>query len=75
VSDINNRDRFVKLAEARVTKAIKSIQLVGNLSDKSNYSYDEADAKKIISALSREVSAVKTRFSSGSNGSTSGFKL
>ena len=75
MSDMNNRDRFVKLAEARVTKAIKSIQLIGNLSDKSNYSYDEADAKKIIGALSREVSSVKARFSSGSNGSTSGFKL
>jgi len=72
---MSNRDRFVKLAEARVNKAIKSIQLVGNLSDKSNYSYDETDTKKIISALSQEISAVKARFSSGSNGSTPGFKL
>jgi hypothetical protein len=75
MGQMNNRDRFVKLAEARVNKAIKSMRLVGNLSDKSNYSYEEADTKKIIAALSREVSAVKARFSSGSNGATPGFKL
>ncbi len=70
-----NRKKFVVLAEKRVNKAIKSIQLVGNLSNRTNYKYDEADIKKIVAALSKEISAVKARFSSGSNGSTPGFKL
>ena len=27
----NKRDKFVELAEARVTKALKDLQLIGNL--------------------------------------------
>ena len=57
-----NRERFVRLAESRVTKAIKALRLVGNLSNKNNYSYTAEDAQKITSALERELRDLRRRF-------------
>lgn len=59
---INKRDKFIKLAENRVLRAIKDIRLIGNLSNKNNYSYTEKDISKIISVLEQEVKLLKTRF-------------
>lgn len=57
------RDRFVHLAEARTTKAIKMIRLIGNLSNTSNYSYSEKDIAMIFGAIDEEVKAARRRFS------------
>ena len=43
--------KFKKLAENRVNNAIKQIRLVGNLANKSNYTYNEEQAKKTILTL------------------------
>jgi hypothetical protein len=57
-----DRERFVELANRRVSKALKSIQLIGNLSNRSNYDYTEDDVAKIIRALQDEISACRKRF-------------
>ena len=57
-----DRDRFVELANKRVTRALKGIQLIGNLSNRSNYDYTEEDVAKIMRALQNEMSACKKRF-------------
>lgn len=59
-----SRERFVELAEKRVTRAIKNLRLIGNLSNRSNYSYTNDDVKKIISVLESELRNLKRRFSS-----------
>ena len=41
-----DRKKFVELAEKRVTRALKDIKLIGNLSNKSNYSYTKSDSDK-----------------------------
>jgi hypothetical protein len=64
------RGRFVELATKRVTRAIKDLRLIGNLANRRAYEYDEADAKKIIRALQRELDSVKARFR-GDNGEDS----
>lgn len=69
------RANFIRLAEARVNKAIKSIQVIGNLSNKANYEYSEADVKLITQALQRELSNLKHRFQHDGNDSTSEFRL
>lgn len=56
------RERFVHLAEARTSKAIKMISLIGNLSNTSNYSYTEHDVAKIFSALESELKVARRRF-------------
>jgi len=57
-----DRAKFVELAEKRVTRAIKDIRLIGNLSNKSNYTYADEDVRKIIKALDSEVKKLKQRF-------------
>jgi hypothetical protein len=57
-----DRDKFVDLAKKRVSKAMKDIQLIGNLSNRSNYDYTEEDVAKIMKALSDEISACRRKF-------------
>ena len=71
----DKRGKFVRLANQRVTKAIKSINLVGNLSNRNNYSYTEQDVKKILVALEAEIKSVRERFSSTGRGSDLNFRL
>lgn len=71
-----SRDRFIFLAELRTKRAIKDIRLVGNLSNKSNYSYDTDDVVKIFSVLENELKSAKKRFLDSSRSSASiNFKL
>ena len=60
-----DRRKFVELANKRVNAAIKTIRLIGNLSNRSNYSYTEDDVTKIFSALKREARDAEKRFSAG----------
>ena len=56
------RENFIRLAESRVNKALNDIRLIGNLSNKNNYDYEQADVNKIISTLEQEVRSVKKKF-------------
>ena len=69
------RDKFVELAEKRVSRALKDIKLIGNLSNRSNYSYTSADAEKIHKALKRAIDEMKARFESSGAGADELFKL
>ena len=57
-----DREKFVQLAEKRVRRALKDIRLIGNLSNRSNYSYTAEDSKKIYKALQNAVNELKARF-------------
>ena len=74
---LQNRDRakFVELAEKRVTRALKDIKLIGNLSNRSNYSYTEQDVKKITSALKKAVDEMRARFEAKGDSVDETFKL
>jgi len=69
------RENFVRLAEARVSRALDSIRVIGNLSNRSNYEYDDQDVKKIIKTLQDEVAKVKIKLESKSGISKQQFKL
>jgi len=56
------RQAFVRLAEARTNKILKSIELLGNLSNRSNYAYTEDDIKKIFKAINDKTSQVVAKF-------------
>lgn len=58
----DSRDRFIRLAEARTNRAIKDLRLIGNLSNRSNYSYTEEDVQKIFRALMEELRRAQRRF-------------
>lgn len=71
----DKREKFVNIAEKRVTRTLRELRLIGNLSNKNNYSYTEQDAQKIISALESELKLLKTRFLSDGERGNPTFKL
>jgi hypothetical protein len=70
-----NHERFKRLAEARVTKTIKDIRLIANLSNRNNYAYTPTDIEKIFKALEKELKVAKARFDGGRDGDDIRFSL
>ena len=68
-------EKFRKLAESRVRKALKMIKLVANLANRAHYDYTRGDAQKILKALQDEVSAARARFNSKNTRVDTDFKL
>jgi hypothetical protein len=71
----NKREKFIELAEKRVTKAMKDIELIGNLANRSNYEYEEDDYEKIFRAIDSCVRDMKRRFSESGVGTKKKFTL
>ncbi len=69
------REKFVQLAQSRTVNAIRAIRVIGKLGNKSHYEYDDADVKKIINALSKEIDDLKTRMSAKSGKAEVEFSL
>ena len=69
------RKKFVDLANLRVNKAIKSIRLIGNLSNRSNYFYNKEDVNQIINALNSELKNCRQKFDSVNEDDTRTFSL
>lgn len=69
------REKFVELANKRVTKAIKDMRLIGNLANRRTYKYEEADAKKIVRVLQQELDILKARFRGDQDKDNSIFSL
>ena len=59
--------KFRELAEKRVNNAIKNIQLIGNLSNTSAYSYTEEEVKKMFKTLKEEISVAEAKFKGKNN--------
>lgn len=55
-------DRFERLAERRVTEALRRIRLVGNLANRRNYDYTDDHVRQVIDALEAELRQLKHRF-------------
>jgi hypothetical protein len=67
--------KFIELANKRVNKAIKDIQLIGNLANRQNYDFNDEQAKKIVRALQLEVDQLKQSFQSADETGRAEFKL
>ncbi len=69
------RTKFVELAGRRTVNAIKAIRVIAKLGNKSAYDYTEADVKKITSALTKEIEALKARMLTTGSRETIEFEL
>lgn len=69
-----NRERFVRIAEARTQKIIDTLRLLGNCSNSYAYEYTQKDIDKIFSAIESELKTTKAKFV-GSGGKDTRFKL
>lgn len=71
----NKREKFVELAERRTINAIRAIRTIAKLGNKSHYDYDERDVSTIVSALNKEVEALKLKMTSSGAQEAIEFKL
>jgi len=58
----DKRGSFIRLANARTNKALKKLELVGNLSNPQTYSYTKEDVDKIKKTLKAGVKEAIKRF-------------
>jgi hypothetical protein len=56
------KERFKRVASRRTNNILRQIQILGNCSNKSSYSYSEEDIRKIFSAIEGELRNVKASF-------------
>jgi hypothetical protein len=56
--------RFNKVATYRTNQIIKYLRLLSNCSNKNNYDYDEADVKKIFTAIDDALRETKLKYKS-----------
>ncbi len=70
-----NRERFVRIAEARTQKIIDMIELLGNCSNQYNYEYTQKDVDKMFSAIESALKNTKARFSTESSSKDTRFKF
>jgi uncharacterized protein YeeX (DUF496 family) len=54
--------RFERLAQKRVTEALRRLRLVGNLSNRANYDYSDDHIKQLLDALEAELKQLRNRF-------------
>ena len=59
---VKSRENFVRLAESRTNKILKEIDVLSNLSNRTNYTYTENDVKKIFGAITRKLKDCEKRF-------------
>ena len=60
--NFNKNKKFIELSSKRMPKAIKSIKLIGNLSNRSNYFYLDSDTTKIFKELKNSLKTLKNLF-------------
>jgi hypothetical protein len=71
----DKRRKFVELAESRTKNAIKAIRVIAKLGNRSAYEYSETDVKRIATALTKEVEALKARMLATGGKDVVDFKL
>ena len=57
------KERFKRLAIQRTNAVLEKLRIIGNLSNKANYDYEEEDIKKIFSAIDSQLRIVRAKFS------------
>lgn len=67
--------KFVELANKRVNKAIKDLQLIGNLANRQNYEFTSEQGRKIVRALQHELDVVRQSFETSQPGNGRTFHL
>lgn len=58
----NKNAAFKRLAAGRTNNVIRNIRLLGNLSNRHNYSYSQDDFKRIFGSIEEELKLTKSRF-------------
>jgi hypothetical protein len=65
-----NRQQFIRLIDERMRLALKALDRVGNLSNKTNYHYKDHEALKIIETLNQKTNEITKKFEAGISSKT-----
>lgn len=66
MNDIQKKEqRFKRLAEQRVNVILDKLRLLGQLSNRGNYKYTEAEVEAIFKAIQKDVNATRAKFREG----------
>ena len=68
------REKFKQISEKRVNSILQKLKILGNLSNKSNYYYENEDVIKIFQAIEKATKEVKERFLNTEKDSSFKFK-
>lgn len=71
----SKHEKFRALAESRTNKAIDAISRIGNLSNRSQYEWEDAEVRKVLKAMRDAVAEVEARFASPKGKVSARFKL
>ena len=56
------QEKFIKLAEQRTNKVLKSIEVLSHCSNTYTYEYTDEKVKKIFDAIEEELKVAKSKF-------------
>lgn len=70
-----NRERFIRIAEARTQKIIDMVELLGNCSNQYNYEYTQKDVDKMFAAIETALKSSKSKFISENVNKDTRFKF
>ena len=68
------KERFIEIAPKRVNSVLKSIEILSKCSSK-NYSYNDEQVKKMLTAIRKEMNRAEILFSSGLSKKNKQFKF
>ena len=63
----SKRDKFKRLANIRVNNTLKVLDLIGNLSNSSNYDYSDEEIRKIFNSINSKIKDVQSKFKEKNN--------
>lgn len=63
----SKEERFTRLAQTRTDNALRSIRILGNLSNVSNYTYTPEQVRKIFVALRAQLDNAEGKFDAGTS--------
>lgn len=69
------RERFVRLANSRMTKVLNELRVLGHLSNTGNYDYGPKDVEKIFDRLEEKLAQLRSRFEVGKEEEEDQFSL
>ena len=58
----NRKDRFKRLASSRTNQILKSLNTLGNCSNRQAYDYSEDQINKIFTEIEKKVKEIKNKF-------------
>lgn len=61
------KENFIRLAESRTNKAINTIELIGNLSNRNYYEYSKEQVDAIFNAIQSTLTTQKRKYDNALN--------